>query len=207
MDPTMKAVPVIDISPFLTGADAESRHAVVRAWDRAFSSVGFAVIVGHGIPEPVIEEAYDIAKRFFGLPEEEKMGYCFGKGYGAGGYTPVGGERVSATQTEVPARPPDLVENLLIHKRASDAIPQTPENYKEIMYRLAHVLKRTLHVVHTLRCFCKSLAERLEASCVFHELVPTLCTVQLNLGAFPHGGGWGMPGGYSLPSNLPFVTW
>mmetsp|Transcript_129 Transcript_129/g.314 ORF Transcript_129/g.314 Transcript_129/m.314 type:complete len:323 (-) Transcript_129:150-1118(-) len=134
MDPTLKSVPVIDISPFF-GSDAEKRNEVVRSWDRAFSSVGFAVIVGHGIPESVITEAYDVAKGFFGLPVEEKMAYCFGRGYGAGGYTPVGGERVSTTQTEVPARPPDLVENLLVHKRDSDAIPSTPENYKEVMYR------------------------------------------------------------------------
>ena len=139
----MKAVPVIDIGPFLDkSSDTRERAEVVRAWDRAFSSVGFAVIVGHGIPEPVVNEAYAAAKHFFSLPREEKMAYCFGRGYGAGGYTPVGGERVSTTQREVPARPPDLVENLLVHRRESDAIPHTPENYKLVMYRLVHTRGR-----------------------------------------------------------------
>jgi isopenicillin N synthase-like dioxygenase len=134
MDPQMQAVPVIDISPFFGGTEAEQK-SVVHAWDRAFSSVGFAVIIGHGIPEEVVDDAYKGAKEFFGRPQDEKMAQCFGKGYGAGGFTPVGGERVSATLKEGPTRPPDLVENLLVHKRETDAIPHYPENYQKVMYR------------------------------------------------------------------------
>jgi isopenicillin N synthase-like dioxygenase len=104
----MQAVPVIDISPFFGGNEAEQK-SIVHAWDRAFSSVGFAVITGHDIPEEVVDEAYKAAKEFFGLSHEENRMQYFGKGYGAGGFTPVGGERVNATLKEAQG-PTRLVE-------------------------------------------------------------------------------------------------
>jgi isopenicillin N synthase-like dioxygenase len=102
----MQAVPVIDISPFFGGNEAKQKSSV-HACDRAFSSVGFAVITGHGIPEEVVDDVYTAAKQFFGRPHAEKMMmHFFGKGNGAGGFTPVRGLRVSSTPKEGPPTRP-----------------------------------------------------------------------------------------------------
>ena len=48
-------VPVIDISAFRHGSDAQ-RAAVAGQWAGAFESIGFATLVGHGIPEDLLED-------------------------------------------------------------------------------------------------------------------------------------------------------
>ena len=65
------AVPVIDIAAF-RGDDPAARQAVADAVDAACRTIGFLVITGHGVPQPAIAEMYDVTRRFFQLPAEEK---------------------------------------------------------------------------------------------------------------------------------------
>jgi isopenicillin N synthase-like dioxygenase len=65
---TLKAVPVIDISPFLEGTP-EGKKKVADEVGRACRDIGFLVITGHGVPETLIHQTYDTAKAFFDLPE------------------------------------------------------------------------------------------------------------------------------------------
>jgi isopenicillin N synthase-like dioxygenase len=60
-------------------------------------SVGFAIIVGHGVEAAIVNELYGKAKQFFGLSAEEKLKYWKGEFYGIGGYTPRGVEAASRT--------------------------------------------------------------------------------------------------------------
>jgi isopenicillin N synthase-like dioxygenase len=62
---------MIDVSPFLTG-DAEAKQRVARQIGDACRDIGFLTIVGHGVPDSLIQATYDTAKAFFDLPEEEK---------------------------------------------------------------------------------------------------------------------------------------
>lgn len=135
---------MLDIGPFLaTPEDAttlspEARR-VATEWREAFGSFGFAHVVGHGVPLELIEDMYEVSKRFFALSEAEKVKDCtreglgptMGEGWGhrARHYTPIGMESVSATEsnpdgTELRgierARPPDRVEHLLIHRTEHD---------------------------------------------------------------------------------------
>lgn len=125
--PVAAGVPVIDLAPFLAAAAAsgleplpDAAAAVARQWRAAFATYGFAHIVGHGVPDDVIEASYSTARRFFTLSPEEKRRCDLGRGYGPGGYTAQGGERVSATASRpdgsallgaAHARPPDRVES------------------------------------------------------------------------------------------------
>ena len=107
-------IPTIDISPFLEVATAELVSEVVKQWKLAFENYGFCIITGHGVKPEIIENIYSKSLAFFHLGEEEKMKYCYGKGYGGGGYVPRGLESVSkSTGEEATAHaPPDLVESL-----------------------------------------------------------------------------------------------
>ena len=60
-------IPQIDISAFLSGDEAR-RKKVVRGWANAFETIGFATIVGHSVPETLIEDLHAEARRFFDQP-------------------------------------------------------------------------------------------------------------------------------------------
>lgn len=68
-------VPAVDISPWVTGGDDSARAEVAAAVDRACSTVGFMQILGHGIPDDVIEGLARAVDGFFGLPPEVKASY------------------------------------------------------------------------------------------------------------------------------------
>ncbi|MFQ3667182.1 MAG: 2-oxoglutarate and iron-dependent oxygenase domain-containing protein [Sphingomonadaceae bacterium] len=56
----------------------------------SFARTGFAIVEGHGVPQPVIDAALAAMKAFFALPEAEKrQAHVPGQG-GARGYTPFG---------------------------------------------------------------------------------------------------------------------
>lgn len=163
------SVPALDLSAFLA-ADSERRgdpgailppeaREVAVRWREAFASVGFAQITGHGVPDEAIEEAYGVAKRFFRLSAAEKAKSNLGRGYGPGGYCPQGVERVSATASRPDgsallgadqARPPDRVENMIVHRRPEDVIPADVPGYEEAVYRYHDELTRLLRVLMRL---------------------------------------------------------
>lgn len=160
---------MVDLGPFLQelprlleqpGAPIPpAARDVARQWREAFSSLGFAQIRGHGVPDKVIEDAYSTARRFFGLSPEEKGRCDLGKGYGPGGFTPQGSERVSATlskpdgselQGAARARPPDRVESMLVHRRSSDVLPSVVEGYKEAVYSYCDHMEGLLRAIMSL---------------------------------------------------------
>jgi isopenicillin N synthase-like dioxygenase len=65
------AVPVIDLSPYFKGNEAE-RKSVARQIDDACRSIGFLIISGHGVPESLIKDAQAVSRAFFDLPFEVK---------------------------------------------------------------------------------------------------------------------------------------
>jgi isopenicillin N synthase-like dioxygenase len=103
-------VPVIDISAFRHGSDAQ-RAAVARQWGGAFESIGFATLVGHGIAEDLLEEIHALALEFFDQPLEEKMRCSFRPEKTGQGYVPMGIEAVART-LDNGAAPPDICEAL-----------------------------------------------------------------------------------------------
>jgi isopenicillin N synthase-like dioxygenase len=108
---TMKAVPVIDLAPYLEGT-ARGKAAVAAQVDRACTDIGFLSIIGHGVPNDLIEKCYSVSKEFFDLPLEEKMKCARPEPDWVRGYSQVGGEGLSYSLDN--ATPPDLKESLSI---------------------------------------------------------------------------------------------
>ena len=67
---TVAEPPVIDVAPFLSGAD---RSGVARAIGRACEDIGFFTIVGHGVDPTLVRRMYDVSRAFFDLPAAEKQ--------------------------------------------------------------------------------------------------------------------------------------
>lgn len=66
-------VPVVDISPYVTGGG--DRAAVARAFDAACREVGFVQVVGHGVPDDAIDGLTTAMDEFFALDLETKKAY------------------------------------------------------------------------------------------------------------------------------------
>ncbi|WP_072395414.1 2-oxoglutarate and iron-dependent oxygenase domain-containing protein [Hyphomicrobium sp. CS1GBMeth3] len=103
-------LPIVDIAPFLSGS-SEDKIRVARSFGNAFETVGFAVIVGHGVPEELLTETYDVMTRFFDEPLETKLSYSPPEKTKGRGYLPMGIESVAKTLSG--ETPPDLCEALV----------------------------------------------------------------------------------------------
>lgn len=68
-------MPVIDISPYIGEGSAADRAAAARAIDEAASTVGFMQVIGHDVPEVVLESFAAVMDSFFALELEEKKAY------------------------------------------------------------------------------------------------------------------------------------
>src|SRR4051812_16709242 len=68
--------------------EASDPDAFAAALGGSFERFGFAVIADHGVPQDLIDRAWEETKKLFALPEEEKRGYFVPGGGGARGYTP-----------------------------------------------------------------------------------------------------------------------
>jgi len=116
-------LPLVDIGPFLHG-DAAARQAVGRAFGNAFETTGFAVVVGHGVPEQLASDTYAVMKEYFARPLDQKLADTPPEKTKARGYLPMGVERVARTLSG--ETPPDLCEALVFsgpHREANSVRP------------------------------------------------------------------------------------
>ena len=103
----LREVPVIDIAPFLAGS-ADGRRRVAPQVGAACEEIGFLIVTGHGVAREMVDAMYDVSKRFFALPLDEKMkarGRDRSRGYG-----PIGEEALSYGLGK--AAPADVKEGL-----------------------------------------------------------------------------------------------
>ncbi|WP_170327643.1 isopenicillin N synthase family dioxygenase [Ruegeria arenilitoris] len=63
-------LPVIDIAPLLDGSD---KHKVAKEIRWALSNAGFMYVKNHGIAQDFVDQVFDVTRRFFDLPMEDKM--------------------------------------------------------------------------------------------------------------------------------------
>ncbi|EAU53701.1 isopenicillin N synthase family dioxygenase [Mariprofundus ferrooxydans] len=86
-----QALPVIDIAPMLSG-EGDDRKRVGEAVATACCRHGYFYVINHGINPALVERLVEQSKRFFALPEREKMRYYIGLSTNHRGYVPVGEE-------------------------------------------------------------------------------------------------------------------
>jgi isopenicillin N synthase-like dioxygenase len=67
----LRSLPVLDISALDSGG--ESAEEFRNKLREVTHDVGFFYLVGHGIPQTLIDSVMDLSRRFFDLPEAEKL--------------------------------------------------------------------------------------------------------------------------------------
>jgi len=167
----------------------------VGQWREAFTTFGFAQVVGHGVPDAAIEDVYRAARAFFAQPPEAKRKCDLGKGYGFGGYSAQGVERVSATASSADgssllgaakARPPDRVESMVVHKQPADAMPENVVGFRDATYQYHDEMRTLLGCLMSLTACALGLPPRYFEpyfDCRGHELSLRLAYYP----AFPDG--------------------
>ena len=65
-------IPILDIGPYLAGVSgaAESLAENIRFIQE---TIGFYVVINHGVAPEVMDNAYSALRRFFARPKEEKL--------------------------------------------------------------------------------------------------------------------------------------
>jgi isopenicillin N synthase-like dioxygenase len=96
-------VPVLDLTRADAGLAAEGALAVDLR--NAAIEVGFFYVIGHGVPQVVIADAFAVANRFFALPLERKESVAVDQRHR--GFLSVGGAKMSDRAK------PDLKESFL----------------------------------------------------------------------------------------------
>lgn len=111
----MSWVPVIDLG----GSTAE----VAAAMGEACRRVGFLTVTGHGVPQSVVDAAWDAGRAFFDLPLAHKMTVAMPSPGSPYGYSPIRGETLARSLGQ--ETPPDLKESLAIGPRGLVPGPAT----------------------------------------------------------------------------------
>jgi isopenicillin N synthase-like dioxygenase len=126
----VQLVPTVDLAPWFDG-DPAARGEVARQLDEACRSIGFLQVVGHRVPDAVIDDMRAATDAFFALPPDEKLRVAppdpaINRGY-------------AASQTEGLAysigrhAPPDLFEAFNI---GEDAVDESDPFYAAERHRL-----------------------------------------------------------------------
>ncbi|KIW77745.1 hypothetical protein Z517_07578 [Fonsecaea pedrosoi CBS 271.37] len=71
IQPQELAIPIIDLEPIRSGTPEEAR-ATGKLVYQAFRDVGFAYIKNHGVPQELVDRAFDWSSKFFALPQADK---------------------------------------------------------------------------------------------------------------------------------------
>jgi isopenicillin N synthase-like dioxygenase len=89
--PTM--LPTVDVSPFASGAPpSAAQDATAAEVDRICREIGFFLITGHGVEPGVKAAMMDAMRRFFALPEQEKLEIAIGRSPCHRGYVAIAAE-------------------------------------------------------------------------------------------------------------------
>jgi len=67
-------IPVVDVGAYLSG-DVDAREQLAVDLRAIQESLGFYVIINHGVPQDLIDRSFDQVAQLFALPDDTKMNY------------------------------------------------------------------------------------------------------------------------------------
>src|SRR5439155_13225864 len=109
-----RTLPIIDFAGVRTGDPQATREAAGRIYE-ACTDFGFFYLANHGVPQPVIDGAVAVARRFFACPVEQKREVAINENHR--GFSEIGGALMYG------ARKPDRKEFYTIGLELSEDDP------------------------------------------------------------------------------------
>ena len=147
----MESLPVIDVSPLLGGGDKRAAVAI----GAACRELGFFYATGHAIGADTLSALDRASRKFFALPESQKMKIAMARGGRAWrGYFPVGGELTSGKPDskqglyfgqELGADDPRVRAGLALH--GANLFPDAVPELKPAVLRFMDEATRSAHAI------------------------------------------------------------
>lgn len=186
--------------PVLSIGFGEPKPEFQQALLDAAHNVGFFYLADHGIPDMVIESVLDTARKFFALPDADKLAIEMVKSPHFRGYNRSGAELTKGKpdwreQIDIGAELPPLPQGAATP--AWDRL-QGPNQWPAALPELEHIMldyqrRVTTLAIRLLRAFCVSLGQRADALESIYTPRPTQLLKLLHYpGRHLNGGGQGV---------------
>jgi isopenicillin N synthase-like dioxygenase len=117
LEEATRAIPVIDFAPAFYGA-AGGLEAVAGTVRDACERVGFFYLAGHGVPQSVVDAAFEASREFHAMPLEDKMRLAINENNI--GYLPVNQSMQRASTVHQNTRPNFNESFFVSHDRSAD---------------------------------------------------------------------------------------
>src|SRR6266849_2901683 len=125
----MNSIPVIDVSPLVSGSPEQAR-AAAKALGSACREVGFFYVSGHGVPPALIAQVFAMSAAFFAAPAATREAASFSGPGGNRGYIRLGSETLD------PGKPADVKEAF---NSGLELAPDDPELLARAPFRAANL--------------------------------------------------------------------
>ncbi|MCB1739917.1 MAG: isopenicillin N synthase family oxygenase [Gammaproteobacteria bacterium] len=157
----IEQIPVIDVSRWLAGDEA-ALEAAAGALRDALERVGFYCLVGHDVPQSLIDEVFDACRRFHAQPLEDKL--ALKANHHNIGYMPVNGYVSRSSKVEKATRP-NLVEAFFVKR---DLAPDHPDVLADKRFRGLNQWpdEQRLPALHGFRHSVVRYCDAMEALCI-----------------------------------------
>ena len=119
-------IPVIDIGALLAG-EPDALAKLQAPMRHALEDIGFYFIVGHGLPQSLIDGAFAAAKAFHDQPEDRKLALRLNEHNI--GYMPFKGSTTRHSQLNANNKP-NLVEAFFVKREGSPDMPPDPRPFR-----------------------------------------------------------------------------
>ncbi len=119
-------IPRLDLDDYVHGTQ-EQKKRFSDEIGKAFNETGFVTITNHGMTRELMDELYTEIKKFFSLPDDQKLKYEIPELAGQRGYTSKGREKAKDAKT------PDLKEFWQSGQEVTDGDPvkdRYPDNIR-----------------------------------------------------------------------------
>ncbi|PSJ65122.1 isopenicillin N synthase family dioxygenase [Kumtagia ephedrae] len=110
-------IPMLDVSGLYGGDEAAIREiaSTLRGY---LENIGFLYVVGHSIPRADVEAVREASKRFFALPEEQKLALKIDKNFR--GYLPFAGSTIVTSSVATVSKPNQSESIFFMHEVEAD---------------------------------------------------------------------------------------
>jgi len=119
-------IPRLDLNDYINGTP-EQKKKFSDDIGKAYNETGFVTIANHGMTKELMDELYEEVKKFFFLPEDDKLKYEKPELAGQRGYTSKGKEKAKDSKT------PDLKEFWQSGQVVADGDPVKSEYPDNVM--------------------------------------------------------------------------
>jgi isopenicillin N synthase-like dioxygenase len=110
-------IPILDVSS-LYGDDEAAIRATAATLRSYLETIGFLYVVGHPIPRGDVEAVREASKRFFALPDEEKLKLKIDKNFR--GFLPFAGSTIVTSSVATVSKPNQSESIFFMHEVAAD---------------------------------------------------------------------------------------